>query len=402
VTLLIDRPTGTEQVRDSEWDFAGKDTQYSTHGLHTYVAAMIPGLARKLIDTYVPVGGAVYDPFCGGGAVMVETVRSGRIAVGTDINDLAVLISKAKTRYLPPLLVHEAASLIISNAKAYKGPALEFPASASVEFWFKDYMLQPLTGLKLAIDGVSSEPVQTFLRVVFSHTVRSVSLTYRNEVRLRRMSEKEQARFNPDVFEVFSRHAAFARDRVAELPEGARAGIGKRDVRKLAFAKDSFDAIICSPPYGDERNGVNYTQFAKNMLYWLGQTRSQLKSSKDMTLGWGKTARLVPPSTTLARVLDAIADNPTAVGEAIAFYGDYYEALREMARVVRERVIIVIGNRVLHRTVIDNPQITVDLMGALGVPLERIHFRSLPTKRLPKMREFGAAIDKEAILIFRK
>lgn len=392
----------SDGATDEEWNFAGQDTQYSTHGLHTYVAAMIPGLARKLIDTYVPAGGIVNDPFCGGGAVMVEAIRSGRTAVGTDINDLAVLISQAKTRYLSSQLVEDTTRSVVSDAKAYNGPALQFPASARVEFWFKDYMLQPLTGLKLAIDDIPSEPLRTLFRVVFSHTVRSVSLTYRNEVRLRRMSEEEQTKFNPDVFDMFSKFAALARERVAELPVGARADIGKQDVRKLTFANDLFDAIICSPPYGDERNGVNYTQFAKNMLYWLGCTQSELKTSKNMTLGWGKTARLVPPSTTLARVLDIIADNPTAVWEAIAFYGDYYEALREMARVVRGRVIIVIGNRVLHRTIIDNPQITVEFMDALGVPLERIHFRSLPTKRLPKMREFGAAIDKEAILVFRK
>ena len=390
------------ETTDDTWDFAGQDTQYSTHGLHTYVAAMIPGLARKLVDTYVQAGGSVYDPFCGGGAVMVETLRSGRVAVGSDINDLAVLISQAKTHHLPERLIEEATGIVLTKAKLYQGAVLKFPKSASVEFWFKDYMLQPLTGLKLAIDDISPAPLRTLLRVVFSHTVRSVSLTYRNEVRLRKMTEEEQAKFNLNVLDVFSKHIAFARERVTALPEGASAAIGKRNVKKLSFANDSFDGIICSPPYGDERNGVNYTQFSKNMLYWLGGTQGQVKASKDMTLGWGKAARLVPPSATLARVLAKIDDNPSAVGEAVAFYGDYYEALREMARVVRSRVIIVIGNRVLHRTVIDNPQITVELMNALGVPLEHIHFRSLPTKRLPKMREFGAAIDKEAILVFHK
>ena len=174
------------ETTDDTWDFAGQDTQYSTHGLHTYVAAMIPGLARKLVDTYVQAGGSVYDPFCGGGAVMVETLRSGRVAVGSDINDLAVLISQAKTHHLPERLIEEATGIVLTKAKLYQGAVLKFPKSASVEFWFKDYMLQPLTGLKLAIDDISPAPLRTLLRVVFSHTVRSVSLTYRNEVRLRR------------------------------------------------------------------------------------------------------------------------------------------------------------------------------------------------------------------------
>src|SRR3972149_11083405 len=61
-------------LRDREWDFRGSDTQYSTNGLHAYLAAMIPELAAKLINTYVPRKGGVLDPYCGGGAVVVEAV----------------------------------------------------------------------------------------------------------------------------------------------------------------------------------------------------------------------------------------------------------------------------------------------------------------------------------------
>ena len=97
-----------------------------------------------------------------------------------------------------------------------------------------------------------------------------------------------------------------------------------------------------------------------------------------------------------------LSDNPASAREAVAFYADYYAALREMARVTRQRIIIVMGNRVLNKQVLDNGQITVELMDAIGVQLEHCHFRKLPTKRLPKMREAGAAIDQEAILVFRK
>ena len=162
------------------------------------------------------------------------------------------------------------------------------------------------------------------------------------------------------------------------------------------------DVIVCSPPYGDERNGVNYTQFSKNMLYWLGYSRKQMQMSKDSTLGWGKGQRTISPSRSLHHAIDLLSDNPASVREAVAFYADYYDTFREMARVTRNRIIIVIGNRVLNKQVLDNGQITVELMDSIGVQLEDCHFRKLPTKRLPKMREAGAAIDQEAILVFRK
>ncbi len=50
-----------------DFDFVGADTQYSTHALHPYVAAMNPPLAAALIDRYFPAGANILDPFVGGG-----------------------------------------------------------------------------------------------------------------------------------------------------------------------------------------------------------------------------------------------------------------------------------------------------------------------------------------------
>lgn len=385
-----------------EWDFAGQDTQYATHGLHTYVAAMVPALARRLVDDYAPGGGVVLDPFCGGGAVLVESIRSGRAALGNDINALAVLVAGAKTTYIPAEQIRAGGDRVLAQAAAYDGEPLRFDKSDFVEYWFKDYMLTPLTGLRFAIDQIGDADLRNLLRALFSATVRSVSLTHRNEVRLRRMTPERQAAFNPDVLEMFRRYLNLAEQRIPALPPGAKATVTRGDTRRMRFDNAAADAIVCSPPYGDERNGVNYTQFSKNMLYWLGYTRGEMRESKDGSLGWGKAQRMVPPARTLGDTLDRLSDNPVAVGEAVAFYSDYYDALREMARVTRDRIVIVIGNRVLNGQVVDNGQITADLLDAIGVPLEVCHFRKLPTKRLPKMRDAGAAIDREAILVFRK
>jgi len=384
------------------WAFKGAGTQYATHGIHTYLAAMIPQLARRLVETYVAPKGTVLDPFCGGGAVLVETMLTGREAAGRDINDLAVLITKAKTTHIPKDEVAEATSAIVERARLHTGQPLSFERADYVHYWFKPYMLGPLTALRLALDDLQEGPMKTLQRVIFSATVRDVSLTYRNEIRLRRMSPKEQEKFNPDVFEKFLENAKQAAQRVSELPGGARSDVDRGDARRLPFRNKEFAAVVCSPPYGDERNGVPYTQFAKNMLLWLGYSREDLMGAKNASLGWHKGDKVAPPSTTLYRTLERITDNPVACREAIAFYHDYFLALREMTRVAKDVVIIVIGQRVLHNTVFDNAAITCELMQDLGIGLGALHIRRLPSKRLPKMREFGAAIDRETILVFKK
>lgn len=389
-------------VHDGTWDFNGVDTQYATHGLHTYLAAMIPQIAHRLIEMYVPPQGSILDPFCGGGAVLVESLLNGREAAGRDINDLAALISKAKTTYLPPSEIAATRMRVLEQALEYDGEPIEFAPSDHVNYWFKPETVQPLTAVRCAVDDIEDEDMRGLFRVIFSATVRDVSLTYRNEIRLRRMRKKEREKFNPDVFHRFESRARLAELQVGQLPVGARADVAKGDVLDLDFRDDEFTAIICSPPYGDERNGVPYVQFARNMLMWLGFSRDQVLETKRRTLGWAKDDKEAPPSETLLKALDVIKDGPRAYREAVAFYADYYESLKEMVRVTRERIMIVIGQRVLRGTVFDNAAITIELMTKLGVDLEAHYRRKLPSKRLPKMREFGAAIDEESILVFKK
>ena len=395
-------PAETEAVTaEADWDFRGCDTQYGPHGIHTYVAAMIPQLAQRLIEKYVPPGGAVLDPFCGGGAVLVEAVASRRPAIGRDVNPLAVLISKAKTTPVNILDAYQVLGQVIAKAEPMShSPLLD----SNLAYWFKPEHTGPLHSLHQAITSVLAvdHPLRPLFSTVFSSTVRDVSLTYRNEVRLRRMSPDEIAKFDVDPIARFRGRGKKAIAAVSALPGSAKADVAVGNVRAMPLADNECAAIVCSPPYGDERNGVSYAQFSKNMLGWLGYPPHELKDSKSLTLGWGNHSRPTPSSPTLDAALNSIAEFPESVRQAIAFYADYQIALGEMARVAKGPVIIVIGKRVLRDTVFDNGAITAELMANLGVSLSEVFYRKLPSKRLPKMRNFGAAINKETILVFRR
>ena len=387
---------------DGAWDFRGSNTQYSTHGIHTYVAAMIPQVAQRLIDQYAPPGETVLDPFCGGGSVLVEAVSSGRPAIGRDINELAVLISRAKTTHLDESLANGIADEILSGMES-PSEVPEFDDNA--RFWFKAEHLVPLYALHQSITerGVPIDSaLLPFFLTVFSATVRDVSLTYRNEIRLRRMSPVEIDNFNVDPVQRFRERVERASHAAASLPKEPDTDIASGTVTALPLREDEVSTIVCSPPYGDERNGVSYSQFSKNMLRWLGHSREQILRSKELSLGWGKRERVAPSSPTLDRALAAMSEFPSSIQEAIAFYADYQDGLEEMARVTKGAIVIVIGQRVLRDTILDNGAITTELMQNIGVPLIDMFYRKLPSKRLPKMRRFGAAINRETILVFRK
>jgi hypothetical protein len=68
-----------------------------THAFYKYPARFSPLFARSVIEAFTEPGEVVYDPFMGGGTTLVESLALGRRAIGTDINSLAVFITRVKT-----------------------------------------------------------------------------------------------------------------------------------------------------------------------------------------------------------------------------------------------------------------------------------------------------------------
>lgn len=394
---------------DLSYDFKGSDTQYSTHALHTYVAAMVPKLAETLVTTYVPKGEKVLDPFCGGGAVLVECARNNRKGTGSDINPLALLISKVKATYVDKNLLEEACKYVQVSSQQGLNGSIVFPENYNVDYWFMPNTISELSSIIRVINKCEekekySKDIIDVLKVIFSATVRDVMLTYRNEVRLRRFQEKEYIKFKPNSFLTFASRSKIAIDRIPLLPKNSKVTIKSCPVQSLSYPDKHFHSIVCSPPYGDEKNGVSYLQFSKYMLYWLGFSRESVGEARRKTLG-SMSNEITAPSPTLQKAFKEIKKISDDIS-GINFYKDYFMGLQQMTRVTRENIIIVIGNRILKQTSINNGKVTAELMSSLDWKLHSHFERTLPSKRLPKLRRedshgFGGAIDKEDILIFK-
>lgn len=62
--------------------------------MHKYWARKPSNVVRKYIETYSERDDIVLDPFCGSGVAAIEAVRSGRRAIGIDLNPMATFISR--------------------------------------------------------------------------------------------------------------------------------------------------------------------------------------------------------------------------------------------------------------------------------------------------------------------
>ena len=105
---------------DDDWSFASlkpSKTSWGPHGYHRYPAKFIPQLVRRLIDTYSLPGDLIGDTFVGSATTAIEALRSGRHFWGSDINPIALVISRAKAF---PLLPQELDSVWEETAQRLK------------------------------------------------------------------------------------------------------------------------------------------------------------------------------------------------------------------------------------------------------------------------------------------
>jgi DNA modification methylase len=384
-------------------NFPGVETQHATHSIHPYVAAINPPLAATLIRHYIPEGETGLDPFCGGGGVPVEAILNNRKAIGCDINPLAVLLSRVKTTHIPSRRTLKLFQKLLAEAEKETRTARVDDVPEVIRFWYFDDTLKPLRALQNLVLRIEDQDVRQLFQAVLSATARDVMLTYRGEIRLRKLQGNDLARFKPNVFVAFKKRALSAMASVDGLPQGARASVRLLDCRELT-REQRCHTVITSPPYGDDKNGVGYFQFSRNMLYWIGVPLDEQKRRKESFLGsMANGVHGVPETSTLRKTLEIIGNqNPIHHREAASFYTDYYKALQRIVLVTAERVIIIIGDRVLSRTKINNGHITIEFMEAIGWRLEHYYNRQLTKKRIANLGGDGGGISLEHVMVFRQ
>ena len=269
------------KYRDNTWDFRTANTKPYTHCFHSYPAMMIPQVAGRVLDEFGKNAKILFDPYCGTGTSLVEANIRNIDAIGTDINPLARLIAKVKTTVISLELLDTYLKDFNSFAFSIKFGVKKFnpqiPNFKNIDYWFKKDTQYILAVIKEYIENIDNKQVQDFFKVAFSETVREVSLTRNSEFKLYRMTERQIAKFNPDVLSIMVQKLVRNRNGMAEY-------VAIKNNNSCSFIYDfntvyeipekilpleSVDIVLTSPPYGDSRTTVAYGQFSRLSSLWL-------------------------------------------------------------------------------------------------------------------------------------
>jgi DNA modification methylase len=405
-------PTGDiESLDEIDWTFHSANTQYLTHGLHPYPARMIPQIPATIFDFFkrkqvIQPGDRAYDPFSGSGTTAVEARLHGLHAEANDINPLACMLTLAKAIPLGEAELTSVRRALFDGleeqlAESCRTDGAEVDVPEIRDGWFPEPQLTHLCRIRETLDEFESEfgtDLIRFLRVGLSITARKASFQRNGEYKRYRIPEADRDDFDPDVYSIFSTVTKDNIDRMLAYSEQVDPDLtttvhyaDSRQAVDHGVETSSADIVITSPPYGDHSTTVAYGQFSQDPAIIAGDhTYDEMKRVDKVGLG-GSEGGLEPLdeleewSESLSSTLDVLRQNDGRAVDAMQFFRDYFEVMKQVARILKsgQPVAWVVANRTMSRVTIPTHLITRELCEHLGFEHEVSLPREIPTKTLP-------------------
>ena len=243
----------------SETELPERERTKHVHRLHPYLGKFVPQLVETLLDRYVVPGGNVLDPFAGSGTTLVQSLESGRDAVGVDVAGFNCLLMRVKTRRHNLDAIRRDLLWAHEQVSAFE-PDGRYPAEASpfVRAWYAPRAAAELLHFRTLAESVASVDV---LRVVLARAARSARRTTHFDLDFPRAPQLEpywchkhrrECRPVEEARRFLLRYTLDTLDRIECFADArdsaASAFVHHGDARELELG-GPFDAVITSPPY---------------------------------------------------------------------------------------------------------------------------------------------------------
>lgn len=380
---------------DKEWNFEDFSMSEYTHTIHSYPAMMMPRIARNFIHQYASKNSVILDPYMGSGTTLLEgMVENVKKVIGFDLNPLAVLIATVKTTKFDLDEIKKEIDNLDYNLSKLVDYAR--PTFSILESWFKEDTIEDLSKLKTIINSIENDQIRLFFMLVFSETVRFVSLTRNGEFKLYRIAESKRGSHNPDTIDIFFQKLNLTYETIKDFYENTNFLESNTEIQITNDAlinsdiePNSIDLVVTSPPYGDSGTTVAYGQFSRLANEWL-DFPDPIKLDSKLMGG----ARIkdeikfdIPElDNAVAKIKELEAEEKSKrVPSVISFYKDYEESIRKVSEVVKPNgtVIYVVGNRRVRNVELPTDIITAKMFERLGFTHEKTIVRDIINKRMP-------------------
>jgi hypothetical protein len=228
------------------------------HSLCSYQGKLKPSIAHFLVKWFTEPEAVVLDPMSGVGTIPLEARLQGRKAVGSDLSDLAVAVSRAKLEAADPvasrrvveqLAAYIAADGAISLDDLIREEEADFGLNGAVTDYFHPDTLRELLLARrfFAAADLDQPGTATVLTAILHvlHGNRPYALSRRSHP-VTPLKPTGEFTYRPLIAHV-ARRLTQTLPELSELPGEGEAI--KADFGALPLERGSVDAVITSPPF---------------------------------------------------------------------------------------------------------------------------------------------------------
>ena len=412
-----------------------KSTDRATHFIHKYPAKMLQHIPYYLFknNIFSRKGDTVFDPFMGSGTVLLEGILASRKVIGADINPLAVLITKVKTRQYDIEVLETELNKIIKKYKKIKQLKFEEPKVINLSHWYDDKTVLMLSRLKKVILGINDIEIKEFYQVVFSTCIRKYSyadprVSVPVKINASRFADGHWLKKHAldhlehikehDLIDYFEEVAKkniqryFELNNMLESKEKPNVKVFDKDIKKLTAKEmnnESVDFIITSPPYVSAQK---YIRSSRLNIEWLGLGEKESKFYDQHSIGREQILKsdlsLLEPvgSNELNQIIYQINEkNSTRAHITLAYMIEMKKTFIELYRVLKTHgyFTMVMGNNTIAGIAFETEKFLRQIAEEIGfetklVLIDDIKSRGLMTKR----NKTASTISREYVVIFQK
>lgn len=379
---------------DDDLDFHGQSSRYSTHDLHAFPAKFPPQLPRKFIRVLTEADDLICDPMSGSGTTLLEAYLAGRNCIALDIDPLALLLARVKTRPMPVQVLIDLGAQIIETAQAWPAAQLDEAINQTfdkktrdfLDYWFSEENQRDLMALRCTIKSIEDDAQREFMWLVFS----AIIITKSGGVSLARdlahtRPHKVTDRKPRDPFNEFRKRLKRATNSLSQLAQqSSTIHIGESNAQNLPLADNSIDLIVTSPPYA--ANAIDYMRAHKFSLSWMGYPVTDLSKLRRDYIGGesttGFTYEDLPEYT--ENVVNTVATVDEKKGRVLRrYYSEMTRCLLEIHRVLKpgKAAVVVVGSSTMRGIDTQTHECLADIGRAIALDVPKIGVRHLDRDR---------------------
>jgi DNA modification methylase len=388
------------ELRD-DWAFSHlsrAETNEMTHSYHKYPAKFIPQLARTLIEEYTDEGDFIWDSFCGSGTLNLEAFRTNRHSIGTDINPIAVLISRVKTIPLEPETLNTYNEEILAAIKINATQSESFYISKGVlngninvlKKWFSKESLQELGHILWHIKKKKSKKkYREFALCAFSSILKSSSYWLNSSVKPQIDPNKEPEKplfyFEKQIRDMEKANNLFYNE---VKDNQTQVCIFKHNAKHhLPSEIKKIDCIITSPPYVISYDYSGIFKLSTHFLFYQSDYRQFRKTFVGTPLQ-KKVRRCSNISVPDQTIINSLPN--TRIKRTLT---EYYKDMNVFFKNARDHskenghLIMIVGDTELRGIRIPNAYLLTKIATDMGWSFESIYEREISNKNLPTLRD---------------